>query len=454
MMIFLLFFSLATSAETQIQGHKFWHNAYEFCYNLDLRLPTTAEIWQIKGGTNEWYWTNEEGYAYNPSSNKKSNFSSSTAAGFCVPLGILGKGPNPKERKSRQSQDQYDCIDTKKKNTLSVWELYLKEHPDGVCSFEAKIKIAEFKEREQLLQNIELVRMEEERSKKEEARKKAENAQWSSLSSNKMTHSDAGEYCRNLREDGFPDWHLPTIDELRMLIENCPQTVIGGTCKEMSSSCSCENRLPGYYSKFDDEGRLWSSSTYTHKGDRVRATTFSAWYVDFNSGGFGLSNTHYSPNDVASVRCIRTKTYKDQSFLRKNSTSNTAKELQWSNKAAKKMFARDAVDYCENLSENGHNDWRLPTISELRSLIQNCEETETGGSCGVTENCLSQNNCKNKACDGCEDTTIQYSKLGDKSFFWSSSFRPESSNNAWYIDFTYASIHGHSDSKKSVRCVR
>lgn len=140
--------------------------------------------------------------------------------------------------------------------------------------------------------------------------------------------------------------------------------------------------------------------------------------------------------------------------LNNKNESPQTENMQWSEKAAEKMFARDAVDYCENLSESGHDDWRLPTISELRSLIQNCEETKIGGSCGVADNCLSQNDCQNKACDGCKDKTVQYSKLGDEGFFWSSSFRSESSDNAWYVDFTYASIHSHSDSKKSIRCVR
>ena len=135
-------------------------------------------------------------------------------------------------------------------------------------------------------------------------------------------------------------------------------------------------------------------------------------------------------------------------------TEEARGNLQWSDKALEKMFARDAIFYCENLSENGHNDWRLPDIDELRTLIENCPETETGGACGITGRCLSQSNCKNQACNGCEIKAARYSRLGDEDLFWSSSFRPESSNNAWYVDFNYASIHGHSDKKKSVRCVR
>lgn len=129
--------------------------------------------------------------------------------------------------------------------------------------------------------------------------------------------------------------------------------------------------------------------------------------------------------------------------------------LLWSERSSDTMEWNRAKHYCENLSESGYNDWRLPTISELRTLIQNCKNTETGGECGVTDTCLSQDDCKNKACYGCENNKkVQYSKFGDKGLFWSSSLRPESRSNAWYADFTYASINGHSEGKKSVRCVR
>lgn len=129
--------------------------------------------------------------------------------------------------------------------------------------------------------------------------------------------------------------------------------------------------------------------------------------------------------------------------------------LLWSDRSSDTMDWNWAKKYCENLSEDGHDDWRLPTISELRTLIQNCKNTETSGECGVTDICLSQDECKNKACYGCnDDKNVQYSKLGDKGLFWSSSLRPESRNNAWYADFKYASINGHSEGKKSVRCVR
>jgi hypothetical protein len=43
----------------------------------------------------------------------------------------------------------------------------------------------------------------------------------------------------------------------------------------------------------------------------------------------------------------------------------------------------EAAAYCGQLILDGHDDWRLPTIDELRTLVAGSPETESGGTCGV-----------------------------------------------------------------------
>jgi len=130
----------------------------------------------------------------------------------------------------------------------------------------------------------------------------------------------------------------------------------------------------------------------------------------------------------------------------------------WSSKAKSYMKWEEAVEYCNNLTHCGYSDWHLPTINELRTLIQNCSNTESGGECGVTDSCLSSSKCRNDACDGCSsDSTGKYSKLGDRNDYWSSSVRSDATNSVWIIDFEYygeVESRSKTDSWTNVRCVR
>ena len=124
----------------------------------------------------------------------------------------------------------------------------------------------------------------------------------------------------------------------------------------------------------------------------------------------------------------------------------------WSPKSSNRMTWYGALSYCNNLTECGYSDWHLPTISELRTLIKNCSGTVTGGSCDVTDSCLSYS-CKNDACIGCSyDSSGKYSKLGDSSWLWSSS---TDTDNAWVVYFDDGDVSLHDKLYINYfRCVR
>ena len=130
----------------------------------------------------------------------------------------------------------------------------------------------------------------------------------------------------------------------------------------------------------------------------------------------------------------------------------------WSPKASSTMSWSDAIDYCNNLTACGYSDWHLPTISELRTLIQNCPGTVTGGSCGVTDSCLSYSSCWDEdSCWSCRyDDSGKYSKLGDTGWFWSSSTPSEHADRAWSVNFNYGFVGRYvkDNYNNYVRCVR
>lgn len=123
--------------------------------------------------------------------------------------------------------------------------------------------------------------------------------------------------------------------------------------------------------------------------------------------------------------------------------------LNWSDASSYSMTWDEAITYCENLGG------RLPTISELRTLIQNCPATETGGECGVTDSCLSSADCWTDPCGGCEeDETGKYSVFGDTYYFWSSSELSDLAIYAWRVFFLNGSVYSSlKNASYDVRCV-
>ncbi len=145
--------------------------------------------------------------------------------------------------------------------------------------------------------------------------------------------------------------------------------------------------------------------------------------------------------------------------------------LMWQNEDTdRKTGWNESIDYCHDLDMGdgfgGFHGWRLPTISELRSLIRGCPETVTGGECAVADDCLSWGECWDDSCRSCEvfggpGLEGRYwpeGMEGTTTFHWSASETdyPED-ENAWHVVFANGSI---SRSGKSgaidcgTRCVR
>jgi hypothetical protein len=51
------------------------------------------------------------------------------------------------------------------------------------------------------------------------------------------------------------------------------------------------------------------------------------------------------------------------------------------------LTAKATIQYCDELVLGGYDDWRLPAIKELRSLLAGSPDTEAGGDCPVDADC-------------------------------------------------------------------
>ena len=160
----------------------------------------------------------------------------------------------------------------------------------------------------------------------------------------------------------------------------------------------------------------------------------------------------------------------------------------------------NAETYCNDLVLAGADDWRLPTIDELRTLVRGVSTTMTGGKCPTSTSCTDQDKCnKDKdnsqgfgnSCLGCValdteiyDPAISYLDLendcqlseaqldegeyyivkamfGDPYRLWSSTKNTSTvaalTQAYYYLNYVNGQINSGSDqmnTKHWVRCVR
>jgi|GEM_PF-2478116 len=102
--------------------------------------------------------------------------------------------------------------------------------------------------------------------------------------------------------------------------------------------------------------------------------------------------------------------------------------------------------------------WHLPTVGELRSLVDGCAKTATGGACGVTDTCLTASCWSETACWSCPAAGDCYwdpSLQGDCDWYWSSSPDPGNATLGWLVGFKNGDVlNGGVTDANGVRCVR
>ena len=122
----------------------------------------------------------------------------------------------------------------------------------------------------------------------------------------------------------------------------------------------------------------------------------------------------------------------------------------------------EAKAYCAESTVDGFDDWHLPSISELRTIIRGCPATETSGSCAVTDDC-SSTDCEIGGCGGCElfggplEGCYLPKELNCEGipYFWSTVPNATFPEFQWGVDFRYAGVTDTAaGGTRKARCVR
>ncbi|MBR4532419.1 DUF1566 domain-containing protein [bacterium] len=299
---------------------------------------------------------------------------------------------------------------------------------------------------------------------------------------------DALAYCEKSTYAGYSDWKLPNKNELASLIKypsyhTDSYTTDFPNIDFTSSSTNSNDNKNQYFTYVRGYGLYIDSNEKYNAVNRCVRHGFCDEGFTWNGVGCvkcdptPCLNVEHATGECAlsawnefSCKCERHHTWNGSKCdllecdsLNGAPCKDSSTNLMWSTRNNAMMDWDSAIDYCSNLNEEGYNDWHLPTIDELRTLIQNCPNTETGGSCKVTNNCLSSSCRNDDYCNGCgihNDGSL--SKFGNSDFpsyndpwFWSSSVKSDNTNSAWIILFSHANISSSNKTgTKYVRCVR
>lgn len=144
--------------------------------------------------------------------------------------------------------------------------------------------------------------------------------------------------------------------------------------------------------------------------------------------------------------------------------------LEWTVADFQPMQFADGLEHCEQLVLAGHDDWRLPAIDELRTLIRGCPDNQPDGACQVSEACSARRcatrcgTCSSDACVDCaNDGCLWAPDMWDPcplpgAFYLSSTTIPDEDQAAggvWTVGFHRGHVSDSTyEAMLFVRCVR
>jgi len=167
---------------------------------------------------------------------------------------------------------------------------------------------------------------------------------WQRTVASASNYAGAIAYCDDLTLGGFSDWRLPSRFELITLVD------AQRTVPPFDTTA-----FPGIPQNSNMRSRT-----------RVAGSMTTAWSISTNYARVAP----VQDSDTEPVRCVRLSqgggVLTSHSL---NAVSDGRTGLIWQKTASAAMTWANALAYCESLSLDGNSDWRLPSLKELATIV-------------------------------------------------------------------------------------
>jgi hypothetical protein len=179
----------------------------------------------------------------------------------------------------------------------------------------------------------------------------------------KRTLAEAETYAESLTLAGCGDWRLPTIKELFSIAD------FRGNIKTRTPYINI-NYFDFEYPNTAEGWRIIDAQY--RSANRYVGTTMRG---DRSAFGFNFADGRIKSYPVAGrqyVRCVRGPSYGENDFIDNGDGTITdrATGLMWTKAdSGRTMDWKEALKYAENLNHAGYEDWRLPNVKELQSIV-------------------------------------------------------------------------------------
>lgn len=207
---------------------------------------------------------------------------------------------------------------------------------------------------------------------------------WQQILDEKMTYEEAVEYAEICTLGGYDDWRIPSIKELYSLIlfSGEGRGSVAGETLYIDTNYFEQPIGNTAIGEREIDAQTWSSTMYvctTMMGDE---TAFGVNFVDGRIKGYPVYQSASNTYQENYVRLVRGNVdYGENNFIDNGDGTITdlSTGLMWqTSDSGVGVDWEEALNYAESLVLADYDDWRLPSVKELQSIVDyECLAQET-----------------------------------------------------------------------------